>query len=125
MCRYVERAENLARFADVTFNLLLDMPTVKGEQWLPLVNTTGDNEYFSQHYGAATQENVIRFLCFDDGYPNSIISCVRAARENARTIRETISSEMWEQLNNFYHMVTASGQVAGNPASCRRSSFRM
>ncbi len=110
MCRYVERAENLARFADVTFNLLLDMPTIKGEQWLPLVNTTGDNEYYAQHYDEATQENVMRFLCFDDAYPNSIISCVRAARENARTIRETISSEMWEQLNNFYHMVTGAAK---------------
>ena len=49
-----------------------------------------------------TQENVIRFLALDPENSNSIISCVRAARENARSVRETISSEMWEQVNTLY-----------------------
>ncbi|MBM4089484.1 MAG: alpha-E domain-containing protein [Planctomycetes bacterium] len=105
MSRYVERAENLARFLDVTFGLMLDLPSGSPEQWLPLVATTGDNAYFDEHYGDPTRENVVRFLSFDSRYPNSIFSCLRVARENARTIREAISSEMWEQLNNFYHMV--------------------
>ncbi len=105
MCRYVERAENLARFVDVTFNLMLDLPANAPEQWLPLVNTTGDNDYFDEHYDGPRRENVVRFLSFDSKYPNSILSCIRMARENARTIREAISSEMWEHLNNFYHMV--------------------
>jgi uncharacterized alpha-E superfamily protein len=48
------------------------------------------------------QEAVIRFLTFDRDYPNSILSCLAAARENGRSIREIISSEMWEHLNNFY-----------------------
>ncbi len=108
MSRYVERAENLARFVDVTFGLMLDLPSGAPEQWLPLVSTTGDNEYFSEHYSSATRENVVRFLSFDGHYPNSILSCVRLARENARTIREAISSEMWEHLNNFYHLVKAA-----------------
>ena len=81
MCRYVERAENLARFVDVTFNLQLDLPSGGQEQWMPLVHTTGDNEYFVEHYGQATRDNVIRFLSFDTNYPHSILSCVRAARE--------------------------------------------
>ncbi len=105
MSRYVERAENLARFADVTFNLMLDQSNGHREQWMPLVNATGDNRYFAERYRTATREHVIRFLSFDDDYPNSILSCLRAARENARTIRESIASEMWEQLNNFYHRV--------------------
>jgi len=108
MSRYVERAENLARFVDVTFNLLLDLPSGAQEQWMPLVSTTGDNEYFAERYGAATRENVVQFLSFDADYPNSIYSCLRLARENARTIRETISSEMWEHLNNFYFLVKAA-----------------
>jgi uncharacterized alpha-E superfamily protein len=45
---------------------------------------------------------VIRFLTFDREYPNSILACLAAARENGRSIREIISSEMWEHLNNFY-----------------------
>ena len=51
---------------------------------------------------------MIRFLTFDANNPNSIISCLRAARENARTIREAISPEMWEQINTYYLMVNAA-----------------
>ncbi len=105
MSRYVERAENLARFADVTFNLMLDLPHHSREQWQPLVSTTGDHEWYAEHYGPATRENVIRFLTFDPDYPNSILSCLRSAREAARSTRETISSEMWEHVNSFYFMV--------------------
>jgi uncharacterized alpha-E superfamily protein len=105
MARYVERAENLARFIDVTLNVLLDHPQDADRQWAPLVNTTGDDEYFAAHYGAATEANVIRFLAFDRDYPNSIIASLASARENARTVREAISSEAWEQLNEFYLFV--------------------
>lgn len=105
MARYVERAENLARFIDVTLNLLLDSPQDAGREWAPLVNTTGDDEYFAAHYGEPNEANVIRFLAFDREYPNSIIASLVAARENARTVREAISSEAWEQLNEFYLFV--------------------
>ncbi|MEM6822343.1 MAG: alpha-E domain-containing protein, partial [Verrucomicrobiota bacterium] len=102
MCRQIERADNIARFVDVNINLNLDLPSDIESQWQPLVNTTGDDEWFEKHYGDATEETVIRFLTIDEKYPNSIISCVRAARENARTTRESISSEMWEHLNSLY-----------------------
>lgn len=105
MSRYVERAENLARFVDVTLNLMLDLPPGSAEQWQPLVSTTGDSDYFARRHGTATQVNTIHFLTFDRDYPNSVISCLIKARENARSIRETIASEMWEQLNAFYHLV--------------------
>ncbi|OCQ95953.1 hypothetical protein BCD67_22940 [Oscillatoriales cyanobacterium USR001] len=103
--RYVERAENIARFADVNFNLMLDSPTGITQQWEPLVKITGDLPLFQARYGEATAENVIQFLTFDTEYPNSIISCLRSARENARSIQEIISSEMWQQVNQFYMMV--------------------
>src|SRR5258708_4990271 len=108
MSRYVERAENVARFIEVNLQLMLDAPSGEDQQWEPLVNTTGDGEAFTKRYGEATQQNVIHFLTFDADNPNSILSCVRSARENARTIREIISSEMWLQLNKFYLMVTAA-----------------
>ena len=110
MSRYAERAENVARFIDVNLQLMLDGSTGEEQQWEPLVSTTGDYESFKKHYGQATQQNVIHFLTFDAENPNSILSCVRAARENARTIREIISSEMWLQLNKFYWTVTAAGE---------------
>lgn len=105
MSRYLERAENVARFIDVNLNLTLDMPVEIGEQWAPLVNITGDFELFDKRYPAPTRENVLHFLTFDRENPNSILSCVRHARENARSVREIISSEMWEQANHFYLLV--------------------
>lgn len=105
MSRYVERAENVARFIEVNLQLMLDAPLGSDQQWEPLVATTGDHQDFANRYGAPTQPDVLRFLTFDLENPNSIFSCLRAARENARTVREIISSEMWLQLNKFYLMV--------------------
>jgi len=112
MNRYIERAENVARFVDVNLHLILDLPAGSAEQWRPLINTTGDQELFAERYKKATRENVIHFLTFDTEYGNSIVSCLRAARENARSVREIISSEMWEQANQFYLMVTDPGAKA-------------
>lgn len=119
MSRYVERAENVARFVDVNLNLMMDSPAAD-QQWQPLVNITGDHVEFAKRYGnVATAQNVLHFLTFDRDNPNSIISCLRAARENARSVREIISSEMWLQLNTFYLMVNsaADGKGLENPAA--------
>jgi uncharacterized alpha-E superfamily protein len=110
MSRYIERAQNVARFVDVNLNLILDLPMGGAEQWSPLVSTTGDDDVFYARYGQATRENVIRFLIFDFENPNSIVACLRAARENARSVRESITSEMWEQVNRFYLSVTRADQ---------------
>ena len=119
MSRYVERAENVARFVDVNLNLMLDAPSGADQQWWPLVNTTGDHDDFEKRHGKATQQNVIHFLTFDRDNPNSVVSCLRASRENARSVREIISSEMWLQLNKFYLMVNhaeATGKGMESPA---------
>lgn len=116
MSRYIERAENVARFIDVNLLLSLDLPS-REEQWHPLVEVTGDADWFAQKYGPPTRSSVIQFLCFDRDYANSIYSCLRRARENARTIREIISSEVWEQVNKFYLLVRqASEQGAAQVA---------
>ena len=107
MSRYIERAENVARFVDTCLLMSLDLPVLGREQWQPLVDTTGDHEDFAHRYGLATRERVIEFLTFDRENPNSIVSCLRSARENARSVREIISSEMWEQANRFYLMAHA------------------
>lgn len=109
--RYIERAENIARFIEVNLNLLLDSPTGVMQQWEPLVITTGDLSLFQEYYGQATAENVIQFLSFDRNYGNSILACLQAARENARSVREIISREMWEQVNAFYFMVKEAAQA--------------
>lgn len=108
MSRYIERADNVARFMDVNHHLLLDLPLGANEQWEPLVVVTGDEKTFKERYGEPTRENVVRFLTFDTDNPNSIRSCLRAARENARSVREIISTDMWTQLNKLHLHVQSS-----------------
>jgi uncharacterized alpha-E superfamily protein len=103
MSRYIERAENISRFIDVNQNMALD--DYAAAQWAPLVAITGDQDWFEEHYESATRDNVQRFLIIDPDYPNSILSCVRQARENARTIREVISVDMWQEINAFHHFM--------------------
>jgi uncharacterized alpha-E superfamily protein len=105
MGRYAERAENVARFVDVSFQVMLDLPEAVGDPWAGVVSATGDEALYAAQYGPATRDNVVRFLTFDTQSPNSILSCLRSARENARSVREVISSEMWEQINKWYLLV--------------------
>ena len=120
MSRYIERAENVARFIDVNLNLMLDLPgqlrRSSGSRWSTPPATPRRSPSATAR---RTQADVIQFLTFDPENPNSILSCLRAARENARSVREIISSEMWEQLNQFYLMVTAA---AGRRARAQRSA---
>jgi len=105
LSRYIERAENVARFIDVNFTLALDMPLASASQWKPLIATTGDEAEFAKKYAEHNQANVVQFLTFDRDNPNSILSCLWQARENARSVRDTISTELWQQINSFYLMV--------------------
>ena len=111
MGRYMERAENIARYIDVNLNLQLDLPLAPAQQWQPLIDTTGDTQVFKERYGVASQANVIEFLAYDPQNLNSIASCLRAARENARSVRETISSSMWEQINAMYLQIQAQSSI--------------
>lgn len=108
--RYLERAENVARFAEVNQHLTLDLPSSAGEQWEPLVDITGDAAWFHARYGEATRERVLHFLAFDPAYGSSIASCIRMARENARAIRDAITLETWEQIHKFHLLVSDAAQ---------------
>lgn len=107
MHRYVERAENVARFIDANLNLTLDLLSGSEEQWEPLVLTLAELPLFESRYDEPSRANVIEFLTFDTENPNSILSCLKMARENARAVRDAISSEMWEQVNTCYLFVAA------------------
>jgi uncharacterized alpha-E superfamily protein len=110
MNRYVERAENVARFINVNYNLSLGNSEALYSQWAPLVYITGDQEEFLERYENPTREHVLQFLAFDEQNPNSILRCLQVARENARTIREVITSAMWEEINKFYYLVVAASR---------------
>lgn len=125
MSRYMERAENTARFLDVNFHLLLDLNKITAvdstEYWKPLILVTSDEARFEDLYGMHyNAETVTDFLVTNRNNPNSIYSCIALARENARSIIETISSEMWEQVNNLYHYMQQA-----NPQSVRTDSYRL
>ncbi|MCA8986041.1 MAG: alpha-E domain-containing protein [Planctomycetaceae bacterium] len=119
MNRYIERAENVARFIDVNQKLTLGFRAGMMQQWEPLIQTTGDTELFKELYGEEyTQENVVRFLAFDARNPNSILTCTDLARENARQIRDNLTAPMWEAINKFYlkiHHYPANSHTFANP----------
>lgn len=106
MSRYIERAENLARLLDVNLQLLLDFQGFTKEaveqHWDSILLSSGDEELFEKHYPQADSRNVTEFFAFDLRNPSSILSSAYAARENARMIRDQISLEMWETINELY-----------------------
>ncbi|HVL89526.1 MAG TPA: alpha-E domain-containing protein [Actinomycetota bacterium] len=117
MNRYLERADNIARFIDVNYHLTLDVRT-GDEQWLPLIATTAALPQFHARYDKPTRANVIKFMAFDRENPNSILSCVERARENARSVRDQITIETWEEINGFYRMVrheASLGSIGSDP----------
>jgi uncharacterized alpha-E superfamily protein len=100
--RYVERAENISRFVEVSEAMALDCPPGSAEPWLPLVDASGDRELFDRLYPTGGADQVVEFLVRAEDNPNSVVNCIAIARENARQIREVITTEMWEQLNDIY-----------------------
>ena len=101
LARYVERAASLARILDVqsSFN------RGRNEQhsWPSILRLYSDERRFAKHYDLPSAENVVRFYVSDLENPGSIQSSVQQARENARTLRPLISTEMWTQINAFYN----------------------
>jgi len=114
LARYMERAENLARILDVNETFAQDG---RGpEDWLPIVHLHDDTACFFASHEAATAEAVIQFYVLERDNPTSIIAAVRMARENARSLRHLISTEMWRHLNVFYNRLAELGRDDLNPA---------
>ncbi|MEE8144358.1 MAG: alpha-E domain-containing protein [Kiloniellales bacterium] len=101
MARYVERAENLARILDVNETFSRDS---RGNQnWDSVLQLYSDVERFSETHDEADAEAVLDFYILDQSNPASILSTLGMARENARTLRPLISTEMWTQINVFHN----------------------
>lgn len=99
MSRYLERAEHAARLLDVQLNLMLEQaPDASGKRWLRLLRSLN----IKLEVEAANIHDIPRALTFDAANHASIVAWITAARDNARQVREQISSEMWEQLNELY-----------------------
>ncbi len=103
MSRYFERADHCARVLDANYTLMLDPSKASTEQrWQRITTSLGLKPAPSK---PDPQTDITRLL-FDDEEPSSIPACITSARDNASQIREQISSEMWERLNQLYHEVT-------------------
>ncbi|MEI8307836.1 MAG: alpha-E domain-containing protein [Chloroflexales bacterium] len=106
MSRYLERAEHTARLIAVGLNLMLDQtPQSVGPRWERLLAAL---RAYPPPSGSGDAYAIARMLTFDTANDGSIVSCIASARENARQVREQISSEMWEQLNRLYLKVKGS-----------------
>jgi uncharacterized alpha-E superfamily protein len=118
LARYVERAENLARILDV--NETFSRDSRGGQNWRSIVELNSDEERFSASHDAPTAHSVVNFYVIDGDNPTSIVRTIGYARENARTLRPLISTEMWVQLNVFYNRLAelrAEDLAPGNLAA--------
>jgi uncharacterized alpha-E superfamily protein len=104
MSRYLERAECLARMLDAHHRLsLLPRPQEAVLQgWSATLVSLGAEQGFLQKHETVTPRTAFDFIAFDRDHSGSIISCMRAARENGRAVRGTINSDIWETLNTTY-----------------------
>jgi uncharacterized alpha-E superfamily protein len=104
MSRYLERAVNLARMIDAHQRLALlpRSPEAVLQGWQATLVSLNLEQAYRERHGAVTPRNAFDFVAFDREHPGSILQCLRAARENARAVRGTITSDMWETLNATY-----------------------
>lgn len=116
MARYIERAENTVRLVDVTLQTLLESEHESSDNhyghWRPILASLGDQALFETLYDEHSSNNITDFLTFNRENPSSVYSCIASARENARMIRDQISSEMWEVINRTYLWLKAQDSDA-------------
>ena len=111
--RYLERAENTARLLSVFSTLLLDLPPDTKLGWRSLVEITGTDRAFDEKYKQANERNVMRFLLLDSA--SSLLNTLENTRENARTTREIMPLEAFEQINDLFHYAkdNAADSISG------------
>ena len=120
MARYMERAENTARMLDINLKALLlpQTPEQEARAQRSVLRISELESAFSQRYDEPTREKVLDFMVADAANPSSIYSCLQAARENARAVRGTLTTEWWETINDTWLQFTeriAAGQLATSP----------
>ncbi len=118
MARYMERIENLARILDVTRTYARDGDD--GPSWVAIVRINSDEERFFARHREASAGTVARFYLLDHDNPTSVQTAIHAARENARTLRALISTEMWLQMNIFHGHIRSLEEADIAPAELSR-----
>ena len=113
LARYMERIENMARILDVANSFARDADDTRN--WLSIPRINGDLTAFYKKHSEATQHSVGAFYLLDEDNPTSVQSFIASARENARTLRALISTEMWLQINVFHGRIRQLNAVAISP----------
>lgn len=105
MGRYIERAEHMARYTKVQYISSLDAPLVQSKDFVleSILNMTGTYQSYFNTHSQLLEEEVLNYVTLDDTNSSSITSCIGYIRENARGARDSISTELWEVINKFYH----------------------
>ncbi|MEE7458300.1 MULTISPECIES: alpha-E domain-containing protein [Methylobacteriaceae] len=105
LSRYAERADFLARILDAALRLAA-LPSSYGgrtsNEWASALSSAGDPELFKTLYDSVNEHTVCNFLAFSPHNPSSIRSCIATARENARSIRTALTTEMWDTINGAW-----------------------
>jgi len=104
MARYIERAENMARVLDVTYNMSLVPNAAESEAalWLPALEISGNLEAYERDHEDFTAAQIIQYLALDINNPSSIYRALRSARENAHAVRVAMTTETWENINALW-----------------------
>lgn len=114
MSRWIERGESLARMLDAHYrhSLLPHTPDIVQRDWTATLSSLGALDAYREKYGEIDPKRAFAFLTVDREHGSSIVSCFREARENARAVRGTITSEMWETLNSTWLEIRNSDRRA-------------
>ncbi|MFO7542209.1 MAG: alpha-E domain-containing protein [Thiobacillus sp.] len=110
--RHIERAENTARLISVTSHLQLDLPKGIRPGWQSIVHILGNEEAFRSQEIENDERQIMKFLISDMKNPGAILSSLHMARENARTVRDVMPREAWEEINTLYQSAKSDAQKA-------------
>lgn len=102
MQRYLERSENVARLVDAGFRIALTRSEAAEDEWMSVLSAAGCRGAFNTQYDSYDGQNVVNFMLRDKGNPNSVISIIDAARNNARLARTALTREVWEAINESW-----------------------
>ena len=116
MYRYLERAENTSRLIETGQRIALTRLQSTDEEWRPILQTAGMLSAFEAAHDSITHADAIDWMLRSPDNPSSVLSCIAAARQNARLVRTALTGEVWEAMNSTY--LTAKQILA------RRSSER-
>lgn len=123
LARYLERIENVARMLDINETYARDNPD--GPEGKRVLDLYDDFERFSESYETSDPKSVLSFYVTDRGNPTSIISCITNARENARSVRHLVSTEMWTQINILHGHIRAVTARDIRPSNLSRTARKI